>query len=399
VNVAIAYDCLYPFTVGGAEKYYRGLAERLARRHRVSFLTREQWGGGVPPRIAPNVEVIPVCEPSDLYGENGRRRIEPTLAYGRGLFRHLVRHRRAYDVVHVASFPFFSVLAARAASTLGGSPYLVDWLEVWSRDGWQTYLGGRRAAVGLAIQQLCIRLSDPALVHSELHARRLEDAGCRRVRLLRGLYEGATARSRAVAPRPSLAVFAGRHIPEKGVAAIPAAIAIARREVPDLEATLFGDGPERSRVEREIARLGLQGVVRCEGFAPEAALHAALARAMCLVLPSSREGYGLVIVEAAAFGTPSIVLHAPESAATELIAPGENGVVIDSAEPAAIARALVDVSKRRSALVATTSAWFRANAARLSIEASVTTLEEIYREVARTGARSAGMESPGALVS
>lgn len=389
MNVAIAYDCLYPFTIGGAEKYYRGLAERLARRHRVSFLTREQWPAGDPPQIAPNVEVVAVCGPSSLYGDGGRRRIEPTLAYGLGLFRHLARHRHDYDVVHVASFPFFSVLAARAARLLGGPCYVVDWLEVWSRAGWQTYLGGRRASIGRAIQQLCIRLSDVPVVHSELHARRLAAAGAR-PRLLRGLYEGSAEsipETRTSATRASLAVFAGRHIPEKGVAAIPEAVAIARRDVPDLEALVFGDGPERPRVEREVARLGLEGVVRCEGFASESALHAALGRAMCLLLPSAREGFGLVVVEAAAFGTPSIVLRAPESAATELIAPGENGIVIDAAEPAAIARALVEASRRRADLVASTADWFGRNVHELSIDASIAALEGIYSEAERSLSR------------
>jgi glycosyltransferase involved in cell wall biosynthesis len=380
VKVAIAYDCLYPFTVGGAEKWYRGLAERLARRHRVSYLTRRQWSGERPPDLAADVEVVEVAGPASLYGANGRRRIAPTLAYGVGLLRHLLRNRNRYDVVHVASFPFFSVLAARAAQALGGPPCVVDWLEVWSREGWRAYAGRGRGAIGAAIQGLCVRLSEHPVVHSELHARRLEEAGCAAPpALLRGLYEGAPEESGAGGGRAPLAVFAGRHIPEKGVAAIPAAIALARRQVPELEALLFGDGPERPAVEREIERLGLRGVVRCEGFAPEQAVHAALRRAMCLVLPSTREGYGLVVVEAAAHGAPSIVSRAPESAAHELVEPGENGVVIDGADPEALAAALVRVHERQDELAASTAAWFRRNAARLSIDASIAALEPIYR--------------------
>lgn len=383
MNVAIAYDCLYPFTIGGAEKWYRGLAERLARRHRVSFLTRKQWTTARPPDLAANLELIDVCGPAALYGANGRRRIAPTLAYGWGLLEHLVRHRRRYDVVHVASFPYFSVLASRAAHAVGGPPCVVDWLEVWSREGWRAYLGRGRGEVGAAIQGLCVRLSEAPLVHSELHARRLEEAGCgSSPTLLPGLYDGPLASPNATAPRPPLVVFAGRHIPEKGVAAIPAAVAIARRDVPGLEAIVFGDGPERPTVEREIERLGLAGVVRCEGFASEEVVHAALERAMCLVLPSTREGYGLVVVEAAAHGTPSIVLRAGESAAHELIEPGENGLVIDAAAPADLAAALVRLHARKEDLVASTTAWFQRNAARLSIEGSVAALEAIYREAA-----------------
>lgn len=387
MNVAIAYDCLYPFTIGGAEKWYRGLAEHLGRRHRVTYLTRRQWSTARPPELAEGVEVVAVAGPTSLYGASGRRRIAPTLAYGAGLLRHLLGNRRRYDVVHVASFPFFSVLAARAAQAVGGPPCVVDWLEVWSRAGWRAYLGRRRGAIGAAVQALCVRLSERPLVHAELHARRLAEAGCAApAALLPGLYDGPLERSTGRSAREPLAVFAGRHIPEKGVAAIPAAIALARRDVPGLEALLFGDGPERPAVEREIERLGLRGIVRCAGFAAEETVHAALGRAMCLVLPSTREGYGLVVVEAAAHGTPSIVSRAPESAAHELVEPGENGLVIDGADPAALAAALVRVHERKDEMAASTAAWFRRNAARLSLESSVAALEPIYR-AAQEGAR------------
>ena len=48
-------------------------------------------------------------------------------------------------------------------------------------------------------------------------------------------------------------------------------------------------------------------------------VHQAIRRASCLLLPSRREGYGLVILEASAVGTPSIVVRAPDNAAVELI--------------------------------------------------------------------------------
>ena len=52
-----------------------------------------------------------------------------------------------------------------------------------------------------------------------------------------------------------------------------------------------------------------------------------------MLLPSSREGYGLVVVEASARGVPSVVVAGGDNAATELIAPGENGLVAPSASP------------------------------------------------------------------
>jgi hypothetical protein len=41
VRVCIVYDCLYPYTIGGAERRYRSLAERVVSRgHEFTFRTR-----------------------------------------------------------------------------------------------------------------------------------------------------------------------------------------------------------------------------------------------------------------------------------------------------------------------------------------------------------------------
>ena len=44
MRIAIVYDCLFPNTVGGAERWYRNLAERLGERDEITYLTRRQWG-------------------------------------------------------------------------------------------------------------------------------------------------------------------------------------------------------------------------------------------------------------------------------------------------------------------------------------------------------------------
>nr|MBA3644403.1 glycosyltransferase [Chloroflexia bacterium] len=110
MRICIIYDCLYPWTVGGAERWYRALAERLAAEgHQVTYLTRRQWERADPPLIA-GVQVIAVTAGGSLY-QNGRRRILPPIRFGAGVATHLLRHGQAYDVVHVASFPYFSLLA------------------------------------------------------------------------------------------------------------------------------------------------------------------------------------------------------------------------------------------------------------------------------------------------
>jgi glycosyltransferase involved in cell wall biosynthesis len=57
-----------------------------------------------------------------------------------------------------------------------------------------------------------------------------------------------------------------------------------------------------------------------------------------LVLPSPREGFGLVFLEAMSFGRPCI---AAPGAAQEIIEDGVSGLIVDPAEPRALAAAIV----------------------------------------------------------
>src|SRR5438067_7980225 len=98
VRVCLVYDCLYPYTIGGAERWYRNLAERLAATgHEVTFLTRRQWGRGQTADFA-GVRVLSVSPRMGLYGDDGRRRMLPPLLFGLGVLGHLLRYGKRYDV-------------------------------------------------------------------------------------------------------------------------------------------------------------------------------------------------------------------------------------------------------------------------------------------------------------
>ena len=60
MRICLVYDLLFPYTIGGAERWYRSLAERLAAEgHRVTYLTLRHWPDGEVGEV-PGVEVIPV---------------------------------------------------------------------------------------------------------------------------------------------------------------------------------------------------------------------------------------------------------------------------------------------------------------------------------------------------
>jgi glycosyltransferase involved in cell wall biosynthesis len=375
VRICIVYDCLYPHTVGGAERWYRNLSERLADEgHEVTYLTLRQWEPDEDPGVR-GVRVVAVGPRLDLY-TGGRRRIGPPLVFGLGVLRHLLRHGRRYDVVHTCSFPYFSLLAAGSAMRLGRFRLVVDWFEFWTRDYWREYLGlaGR---IGWAVQRLCLRIPQRPFSFSQLIARRLRAAGLRtEVAVVEGLFDGAAATT-PLTPEPTV-VFAGRHIPEKRAPALVSAVARARVAIPNLRCEIYGDGPDRPRVLDLIAELGLEDVIEAPGFVPGEVVDSALARALCLVLPSRREGYGLVVLEAVSRGTPAVVVRDDDNAAAELVVDGENGFVAPSASAEDLAAAIVRVHEAGAALRESSLAWFRRNEERLSLAHSLDVVSAAY---------------------
>ena len=112
-------------------------------------------------------------------------------------------------------------------------------------------------------------------------------------------------------------------------------------------------------------------MVEAPGFVDATEVDEALRNALCMVLPSRREGYGMVVVEASARGTPSIVVREEDNAAVELVDDGVNGVIAASASPDDLADAIVRVHEAGDELRRSTCEWFARNARRLSLGASL----------------------------
>jgi glycosyltransferase involved in cell wall biosynthesis len=173
-------------------------------------------------------------------------------------------------------------------------------------------------------------------------------------------------------------------IPEKRAPAVVDAVALAAEQISGLRGVLFGDGPERAGVLARITSLGARGErLTAPGFVDSGAVHEALRRASCMILPSRREGYGMIVVEAAACGTPSILVREPDNAAVELIEEGVNGLLARSAAPADLAAAIVAVHEAGAPLRERTREWFARNVARLSLEHSLEQVLASYQPARR----------------
>ncbi|HVK78585.1 MAG TPA: glycosyltransferase [Kofleriaceae bacterium] len=139
-------------------------------------------------------------------------------------------------------------------------------------------------------------------------------------------------------PRP-LVVACGRLAHQKGYPHLLDAFVRVRRET-GAHLWILGEGPDRAAIEAQIARLGLGDAVRLLGFRKNP--YPYMAAADLFVLPSLYEGFGNVVVEAMAVGTPVVASDCPHGPG-EIITDGVNGLLVPPAAPAPLAAAMIRV--------------------------------------------------------
>lgn len=155
---------------------------------------------------------------------------------------------------------------------------------------------------------------------------------------------GATAWAAGLAEGASPVVASlSRLEPRKGIDQVIRALPGLAAAHPAIRYLVAGSGPDRARLEALAASEGVADHVRFLGRVDEAEKAALLARADLFAMPARREGnsvegFGIVYLEAAWQGCPS--LAGREGGAAEAVADGQTGLLCDGADPAAVAAAL-----------------------------------------------------------
>ena len=134
----------------------------------------------------------------------------------------------------------------------------------------------------------------------------------------------------------------------KGYDQIIRALPEIRRSVPEVRYLIGGTGPDRGRLERLVAELGLTGAVTFAGFIPNHELVSYYNLCNVFAMPSKGEGFGIVYLEALACGKP--VLAGNKDGSVDALLNGELGVLIDPDEVGDIATALSAMLTRQHPL-------------------------------------------------
>ncbi len=147
-------------------------------------------------------------------------------------------------------------------------------------------------------------------------------------------------------PRDRTVLFTVRNlVPRMGLDNLLNAIESLNGTRPELMLLIGGEGPLHEQLQADIRRKKLNDVVRLIGFIPEPQLSQYYQAADLVVMPSLQlEGFGLVMVEAMACGTP--VLGTPVGAIPEILNQVDPILVAEGVDGRSIGRALDRVLRR-----------------------------------------------------
>ena len=343
MKVLIVSEMSVPYATGGGETRYALLARELVRAgHAVTWLSMRQ-------RDSPGAETIDGVR----HLHRGPRIAAPPLRplwqklhFMAAVLWHLLRHR--YDVVDCQTYA--PLPAAWLGCRLRGMPMVATIHDTSAApqgpgadDQWFSTLDrllAQRVERGLYRLPYTRVLTVSDAVRDDL-VRRMGVPAARISAVPNAIdIERIDAVAAGVAggaeTRPVDLVFVGRLVPHKHPEHLLAAAAAVRARrlaagLPDLRITLVGGGPEAANVAAAAHALGLDGALQMTG---EVARHddviAHVKSARLLVLPSTREGFGLVLAEAMACGTAVLAYDLPpvrETLGPELadclVAPGD----------------------------------------------------------------------------
>ncbi len=131
--------------------------------------------------------------------------------------------------------------------------------------------------------------------------------------------------------------------------------------IPDAHLQIIGDGPERAELERQARENQVQDRVEFLGTLRQEELPSHYAACAVFVLPSIREGMGLVLAEALLCGAPVVATNS--GGVTDIVRDGETGLLVPERDATALAVALERVLKDRglaARLAENGARWVRA---------------------------------------
>ena len=332
MKIAFVYDTAFPWVTGGAERRIYEIGTRLSNRgHDVHIFSLGYWMNTEKYSSQKTIEYHGITyhsvgKPMELYTKNNTRSIREALYFARCILTNA--KLKDFDIVDCQGFPYFSCYTSKIKNRKN---LVITLHEVWN-DYWFEYLG-KLGYFGKIIEKGIFNLTPNVICVSQLTFENMLKNKCpdnatiiaNGVNISEITYVDSSEQYNDV-------VFAGRLIPEKHVDLLINAISRVQKVHPHVKCKIIGNGPSETHLKQLTSSLNLENNITFEDFYEDQnKLYSVIKSSSLLVLPSRREGFGMIVIEANACGVPVATLNNPMNAAKDLIT-SENGWIFEDSE-------------------------------------------------------------------
>lgn len=332
MKMAFVYDSIYPYLIGGGEKGFWEVATRIAQRGGEVYLIGMKYWDGPAEIEREGVKIRGICRAVPMYDDRGNRRLIEACYFGWHVLLHLLTAE--YDLINCACFPYFSCLAASVASVIKREKLVITWFEVLGKNYWDEHMG-RPGMLAFAVEKAVSRCTRWHIAISDFtRDRAIAELGMSPSKVVTipfGINYAGLRRICGVAKEEQI-LYAGRLATHKRLDLLIHAFARLKHRHPGYRLKLIGSGPEEQSLNQIVNSMELQQDVLFETKLEERELYEEISRSKLFVLPSEREGQGLVVIEAMALGTPVVANDSRYSAVGSIISTGLNGLLVCSVD-------------------------------------------------------------------
>lgn len=359
---------------GGVEARCYYIAREIAKKHDITILCSRETDS-CKERIIDGIRVIP-CGIPQRYRQTGG-------FIGRLKFMNeACKIGSSLDVDLVEGTNFITYLPTYKIAKNKGVPAIAWYNDVWIGK-WIKHLGIISGLLGEVLERRILSKKwSHFIANSNYTYKNLLKRGIskKRVKVIPcGVdFEQIDVTSHIQNKFPTICAVS-RLVSYKRIDTLIKAIPQIKKEIPDIRCRIIGSGPERQKLEKLVSELGLEQEVNFVGYVQKHSdVLREIASAHLFCHPSSVEGFGMVVMEAMACGTPYICSDIP--ALKEITNNGTGGIIFKEENPDNLAKNVIRLLKDRT-LYDKCATNGREHAEKYNWKKIAETTEELYNKI------------------
>ncbi len=324
-KIAIVSDAIYPYNKGGKEKRIFEISTRLAKRGHYVHIYTMKWWKGENIKVENGVTLHAISPLYPLYSGN-RRSIKEAIFFALHCFKLLYED---FDVIEVDHMPHLILFPLKIVCLIRRKRLIVTWNEVWGRVYWIKYMG-ILGNISYFIEKLSVLMPDEIISVSYHTTKNLKHilGFTKKITTIPNGIDLELIRNTKPSKNKSDIIFAGRLLSHKNIDVLIKSISLLIKKHPKLKCIIIGDGPEKNKLLKLTDDLKLNhNIVFLNFFKKSKKLYALMKSSKVFVLPSTREGFGIVAIEANACNIPIITSKHKDNAAKDLVKKMEGFVI------------------------------------------------------------------------